>query len=860
MDYSRFTPNARSAVQKAHSIALSCSYVEVTPSIQMVGIIQESRDLVFFLLQQMEVDKVAFCQSVSDTLATIEQLQNCQPNNSDTLTQILQKSIQLASETGSSIAGVEHIFWAYAKVRNELSEVFRQYNITERQVIQAVRTYRNGNMENPSEAAETQGSPSSLSKYARNLNVLASNGIIEPSIGRDEEVRRVLQILSRKTKNNPILVGEPGTGKTAIVEGIAHRIVRGDVPQDMQGLKIFTLDLSLLIAGASMQGEFEDRLKSIIEEAKADKDIVLFIDEIHLLIGAGRTSGAMDAANIIKPELARGEIRVIGATTFEEYRKYIESDKAFARRLQKITVDEPDEEASIAILRGIKSRFESHHRIKILDESVVASVKLSIRYITDRFLPDKAIDLLDEAASKMRMERSSVPEALDDLTRTIRCKEIERQSVLQDGQHNSQQLATLDLEIAELREKENTLNAKWRNECQQFELIQTLQDELERYKINREQEESQNRFEQAALLQRRIDEVESRIDECIHEFSEENNPLLKMSLDENDIRKVVTNWTGIPVEELGEDEADQLLNLEANLQNSVIGQDEAIRSVANIVRRNRLGFGDSNKPIGSFLFLGTTGVGKTELAKALARYLFHSQDLIIRIDMSEYQQEHSVSRLFGAPPGYVGYDQGGQLTEAVRRKPYSVILLDEIEKAHPKVYETLLQVLDDGRMTDGQGHVVDFKNTIIIMTSNLGATFVAEHIVDDNFSGIKPVLVQQIMQLLKQRVSSEFVNRIDEILLFNPLTKDSIRKIAILQITRLKEKLSKNGINIVINDNAIDYIAESGFEPEMGARPIKRMIDKLVVDPLAECILSSNISRNRLIKIMYSEGKLLFQN
>ena len=860
MDYSRFTPNARSAIQKAHSIALSCSYVEVTPSIQMVGIIQEARDMIFFLLQQMEVDKVAFCQSVSDTLATIEQRQNCQPDNSDALTQILQKSIQLASESESSLAGVEHIFWAYAIVRNELSDVFRHYNMTERKVLQAVQTYRNGNMESPSETAETQGAPSSLSKYSRNLNALASDGIIEPSIGRDEEVRRVLQILSRKTKNNPILVGEPGTGKTAIVEGIAHRIVRGDVPQDMQGLKIFTLDLSLLIAGASMQGEFENRLKSIIEEAKSDKDIVLFIDEIHLLIGAGRTSGAMDAANIIKPELARGEIRVIGATTFEEYRKYIESDKAFARRLQKITVDEPDEEASIAILRGIKSRFESHHRIKILDEAVVASVKLSIRYITDRFLPDKAIDLLDEAASKMRMERSSVPEALDNLTRTIRCKEIEKQSVLQDGQSNSQLLETLDLEIAELREKENTLNAKWRNERQQFELIQTLQDELERYKINREQEESLNRFEQAALLQRRIDEVESRIDELIHDFSEENNPLLKMSLDENDIRKVITIWTGIPVEELGEDETDQLLNLETNLQSSVIGQNEAIHSVANIVRRNRMGFSNSNKPIGSFLFLGTTGVGKTELAKALAQYLFHSQDLIIRIDMSEYQQEHSVSRLFGAPPGYVGYDQGGQLTEAVRRQPYSVILLDEIEKAHSKVFETLLQVLDDGRMTDGQGHVVDFKNTIIIMTSNLGATFIAEHIGDDSFSETKPMLIQQIVQLLKQKVSSEFVNRIDEFLLFNPLTKDAIRKISILQLTRLKEKLSKNGINIIIEDDVINYIVECGFDPEMGARPIKRVIDKLIVDPLAENILSSRISKDKQIIISYLNNGLVFHN
>ena len=836
MDYSRFTPIARNAIQQAYSIAQSCSYVEVTPSIQMVAIIQEARDMVFFLLQQMEVDKVAFCQSVSDTLGTIEQRQNCQPEVSDGLNHILQKSIQLASETDSLLAGVEHIFWAFGKVRNDLSDVFRQYDMSESKIIQAVRTFRSGNLDSPSEAEELQSSPSSLSKYARNLNALASEGIIEPSIGRDDEVRRVLQILSRKTKNNPILVGEPGTGKTAIVEGIANRIVRGDVPQDMQGLKIYTLDLSLLIAGASMQGEFENRLKSIIEEAKSDKDIVLFIDEIHLLIGAGRTSGAMDAANIIKPELARGEIRVIGATTFEEYRKYIESDKAFARRLQKIVVDEPDEEESIAILRGIKSRFESHHRIKILDEAVVASVKLSIRYITDRFLPDKAIDLLDEAASRMRMERSSVPEALDDLTRTIRCKEIEKQAILQDGLSNNQLLASLDLEIAELREKENTLNAKWRNERQQFELIQTLQDELERYIINREQEENLNHYDQAAQLQRRIDEVESRIDELIHEFSEENNPLLKMSLDENDIRKVITNWTGIPVEELGEDEADQLLHLETNLQSSVIGQDEAIHSVANIVRRNRMGFSDSNKPIGSFLFLGTTGVGKTELAKALARYLFHSQDLIIRIDMSEYQQEHSVSRLFGAPPGYVGYDQGGQLTEAVRRKPYSVILLDEIEKA------------------------VDFKNTIIIMTSNLGAMSIVEHIGEGRFAEMKPVIIQQIIQLLKQRVSSEFVNRIDEILLFNPLSKEAIREIAILQLTRLRNKLSKNDINITIDDTAINYIVEIGFEPEMGARPIKRTIDKYIVDPLAQNLLSSIINKDSQITISYLGNSLRFRN
>ena len=860
MDYSKFTPKARSTISRAYSLAQSCSYVEVTPSILMVATIQESRDMVFFLLQQMEVDKVAFCQSVSEKLGEIAQQQNCRPEASDTLYDILQQSLLLSSETGAALTGVEHLFWAFAKVENELLDVFRQYDIREARIIEAVRVYRNGNIENQQSITEQQDNLRTLGKYARNLNTLAADGSIESSIGRDEEVRRILQILSRKTKNNPILVGEPGTGKTAIVEGLAHRIVRGDVPQDMQGLKIYSLDLSLLIAGASMQGEFEERLKSVIEEVKSDSNIVLFIDEIHLLIGAGRSSGAMDAANIIKPELARGEIKIIGATTFDEYRKYVESDKAFARRLQKIIVDEPDEESSIAIIRGIKSRFETHHRIKILDESVVSAVKLSIRYITDRFLPDKAIDILDEAASRMRMERASVPEELDDLTRTIRCKEIERQSIIQDGVTNPQAVESLNLEIAELREKENTLNAKWQNERQQFELLQSLQDKLESYKINREQEEHINHFEEAAILQRRIEDTKRQIDACLQEIAEDDNPLLRLSLNENDIRKVITAWTGIPVETLKEDEAQQLLLLESNLQRSVIGQDEAVHAVANIVRRNRIGFADANKPIGSFLFLGTTGVGKTDLAKMLATYLFHSPDMMIRIDMSEYQQEHSVSRLFGAPPGYVGYDQGGQLTEAVRRKPYSVILLDEIEKAHPKVFETLLQVLDEGRMTDGQGHLIDFKNTIVIMTSNLGAALIAENIGRVDFIEVIPTLKYQITQMMKQKISSEFVNSIDEIVLFNPLSVEVIKNIVYLQLTRLKEKLRKNGIDISFDDSVVDYLVQVGYEPEMGARPVKRAIDKFVVDPLTQSLLAGEVSRDTSINVILYANNLKFEN
>ncbi len=858
MDYSRFTPKARNCIQKAYSISQSCCYEEISPSVLMVSMIQEAKDIVFFLLQQIEVDKMAFCQSVSEKVGQQRQIEGANPGISRDLSKILNTAIRLATESNAALAGVEHIFWAFAKETSNLSEVYQLYGMGEDKIIQAVITFRNGHVASSNTEEAEVNEPSALSKYARNMNVLASTGVIEPTIGRDEEVRRVLQILSRKTKNNPILVGEPGTGKTAIVEGLAHRLIRGDVPQDMQGLKIYSLDLSLMIAGASMQGEFENRLKSVIEEVKADPSIVLFIDEIHLLIGAGRTSGAMDAANIIKPELARGEIRVIGATTFDEYKKYVESDKAFARRLQRIDINEPDEDSAIAIMRGIKSRYESHHRIKILDEAIVSSVKLSSRYITDRFLPDKAIDVIDEAASKMRMERSSVPEALDNLSRTIRCKEIEKQSILQDGNTDMQIIEDLEREIAELREKENTLNAKWLNERQQFEFIQTLQDELERYQINRENEEQLNHYEQAAILQRRIDQINQRIEECLDEMAENDNPLLKLSLNDEDIRKVITNWTGIPIEALGEDESYQLLHLEDKLRLSVIGQEDALYRVANIVRRSRMGLSDANKPLGSFMFLGTTGVGKTELAKALARHLFHSEDLMIRIDMSEYQQEYAVSRLFGAPPGYVGYDQGGQLTEAVRRKPYSVILLDEIEKAHPKVFETLLQVLDDGRMTDGQGHIVNFRNTIIIMTSNLGAPLIAEQVSSGRFDLVKDSIIQQITQMMKQRISSEFVNRIDEILLFNPLCKEDINRIFLLHLEKLRKRLIKNDIDLDIEECALNYLIEKSYDPEMGARPVKRAIDKYIVDGLAQSLLEQRIDGNKRVSVSLANNQLIF--
>lgn len=667
-----------------------------------------------------------------------------------------------------------------------------------------------------------------------------------------------MQIISRKTKNNPILVGEPGTGKTAIVEGLAHRIIRGDIPLELKGIKLYSLDLTALMAGASVQGEFETRLKGLIEEVTSDKDILLFIDEIHLLVGAGRTSGAMDAANILKPAMARGQIKVIGATTTDEFRKYIESDKAFARRFQTITVDEPDVDSAITILRGIKNRFEKFHRIKILDEAVVAAVNLSYRYINERFLPDKAIDLLDEAASRMRIARSSVPVELDDLSRMIRSKEMERESIRQDNQN--QDLSGLNLEIANLREQENVLNAKWQNERRRFEELQQLQELSASLSDKYESSERLGQYEEALRFRNQMSTINEEINNMLSDLEHEDSSLLKAYLDEDDIRQVVTLWTGIPVNRMSDDENEKLLHLEEELHASVKGQETAVHVVSNTIRRNRMGFGDANKPIGSFLFLGTTGVGKTELSKALADYLFNSRDMMIRIDMSEYQQEHSVARLFGAPPGYVGYDQGGQLTEAVRRKPYSVILLDEIEKAHRKVFETLLQVLDDGRMTDGQGHVVDFKNTIIIMTSNMGAEDMTNSIAQDGSLQNETELKQRIIGMLKQKTSPEFVNRIDEIVMFQPLSREIILEIVKLQIEQLIQRVKKNDIELRVSPRAMFLIAELGYEPTMGARPVKRCINDKVLNPLIQSLLTRQVTKERPISVDIENGEIKFVN
>lgn len=792
----------------------------------------EAPDMVQFLFQYLRIDRAQFCQLASNYMPEGAEQEPTQIPISMQLEQAFVKANAFAHETGANVVALEHVFYGLIKIHDSIQEIMNSLGVNEMMVREAVLKFREGNTSRTEDTTESEsGSTRNLRKYSTCLTDMANEGKLEPVIGRDEETRRILQILSRKTKNNPILIGAPGTGKTAVVEGLAQRLVRGDVPQELKGLKIYTLDLPSMLAGASAPGEFESRLKKVIKDVKSDPNIVLFIDEIHLLIGAGRYGGAMDAANILKPELARGEIKIIGATTLDEYTKFVESDKAFERRFQKIVLDAPDEESAITIMRGIKQRFETFHRIKILDEALVSSVRLSQRYITDRQLPDKAIDLLDEAASRMRIERSSVPVELDELSRLIRSKEMERESLRQDEQVHD--LRELDMEIENLREKENTLNAKWRNERALFEHVQQKRDELESLKTAYEAAESGGRYDEAVSVRDKMNVLQAEIAR-LSESSD--NSLLKNALDDEDIRQVVTAWTGIPVQKLKEDDSEKLLLLEETLQKSVIGQDEAVAAICNVIRRNKLGFGDVGRPIGSFFFMGTTGVGKTQLAKAIADYLFNSKEMMVRIDMSEYQQEFAVSRLFGAPPGYVGYDQGGQLTEAVRRKPYSVVLLDEIEKAHPKVFETLLQVLDDGRMTDGQGRTVDFKNTIIIMTSNIK------------------------IEELRSRLAPEFINRIDDIIHFNNLGMEQIREICRLQMNNQKEKLRSSGIMISFTDSAIDALCRLSYEPQYGARPVKRAVNDYIINGLTMKLLSREVTKEKEILIDADNEGFIFIN
>lgn len=852
IDYSKLSENSKSLLQRANSLGRESHFDEITTALILIAMVQQSKEMLRFVLDKLNVDYQQFCIRLSGYIQNANRFHNENPQFSEHCNQVIVKSIASYTEHHRGLVPPEAILLEMTSTNNEISALFNEFHITNRRLAEAIDTYSAGNRISSPEN-EQQASLTNLEKYAVNLRKLAEDGEIEPTIGRDDEIRRILQIVSRKTKNNPLLIGEPGTGKTAIIEGLAFRLNRGDVPEDMKHLLLYSLDVATLIAGASMQGEFESRLKSIVNELKNAPQVLLFIDEIHLLLGAGGGSGAMDAANILKPELARNGIKVIGATTFDEYNKFVESDQAFARRFQRIVIDEPSVESSISILRGIKSRFEAHHRIKILDEAIVASVCLSAKYVTDRFLPDKAIDVLDETASRMRIDRSSVPEELDSLSRTVRQKEIERESLLQDT-YSSSRIGELEQEISQLKEQENILNAKWVNERRQFDRLQSYQNNLIQLTENREQAEAIGRYDEAARYNRESERVEAEMNALMQEMTESDSPLLKLALDSNDIKETITRSTGIPVHSMDDDELMRLTSMHDFLADIVKGQDHAIQAVCNVIKRSRLGLGNENAPIGSFLFMGTTGVGKTELAKALAQFLFGSRDMLIRIDMSEYQQEHSVSRLFGAPPGYVGYDQGGQLTEAVRRKPYSVILLDEFEKAHSKICETLLQVLDDGHMTDGKGRTINFKNTVIIMTSNLGAELIGQQ----DYTPLHHVR-ESMIQLLKQRTSPEFVNRIDDIVIFNSLNDSVLKSIAVKIVRNAVQKLQSSGYDIHLSENVAGHIARN-LDTTMGARPIKRIVDHEIIDGIIDKILIGDLVKSSPIFVGVYNDELTFTN
>lgn len=880
-----FTEKSKKALLRSLRMAEECGYQYLEPQVLMAGIANEGRDMLSYMLQYLQVDRIEFCRKVSDTIVMADEMSQEPPQLSESTNSILEISRELSRQNRCELIPIEFIFFSMILVPSKVQEIFSSYEISEEHLADAVRHYRRDNDAAQNVESNNTDEHPNLKRYARNLCEDARNGLIHNAIGRDDEIRRIIHILSRQTKNNPILVGEPGTGKTAIVEGLAHRIIEGDVPRELSDIQLYSLDMASLIAGASHMGEFEERLKGVIDEvSNSDGKIIIFIDEIHLLIGEGRTSGAMDAANIMKPELARGRMKVIGATTFDEFKKYIEQDKAFERRFQKVSVEEPDEEAALAILRGIRVRLEEFHKIRIKDEAIRAAVKLSMRYIQDRFLPDKAIDLLDEASAKMKIARSSAPTELDSLRRKITTKEIECESLRRDDENNPE-IIRLQEEISNLKEEENSLHAKWQSERQLLDEIQNRRNEIARLNEDKQLAESQGVASSVVSLTMRIRTLEDEISHLLESLNDDSSEaILKPEMDELDVMSVITSWTGIPVSKLNEAESEKLAHIEDYLNQTVIGQDEAKSVVANAIRRNRMGFSDENKPIGSFLFLGTTGVGKTELCKALSEFLFDSRDALIRIDMSEYQQEHEVAKLFGAPPGYIGHEEGGQLTEAVRRKPYSVILFDEIEKAHPKVFETLLQVLDDGRMTDGKGRTINFKNTIIVMTSNLGhrviySTLQGQHQLSRPFVGYRTeqqfiegndngIVTNEkisrakvlILSELKSKVAPEFINRIDEIVMFLPLTKDDVKKIVLLQIASLKNKMESRGLIIEVEEDAIDFLVKVGYQPEYGARPIKRAINSYLIDDLSLSIINGNISKDKEIVVNANEDSLVFTN
>ena len=862
MNFNNFTIKSQEAVQQAVNLVQSRGQQAIEPEHLLAGVLKVGENVTNFIFQKLGINGQQIETVLDKQIASLPKVSGGEPYLSRDANEVLQKAVELSKSLGDEYVSLEAIILALLNVKSTVSTILKDAGVTDKELRAAISELRQGQNVTSQSSEDTY---QSLSKYAINLIEAARNGKLDPVIGRDEEIRRVLQILSRRTKNNPVLIGEPGTGKTAIVEGLAQRILRGDVPENLKNKQLFSLDMGALVAGAKYKGEFEERLKSVINEVtKSDGNIILFIDEIHTLVGAGKGEGAMDAANILKPALARGELRSIGATTLDEYQKYFEKDKALERRFQTVMVDEPDTASSISILRGLKERYENHHQVRIKDEAIIAAVELSNRYITDRFLPDKAIDLMDEAAAKLRMERDSLPEELDEIERRLKQLEIEREAIKREK--DEAKLAQLNKEIAELKEQETSYKAKWQSEKELVNKIQQNKKEIEQLKFEADKAEREGDYGKVAEIRYgKLQSLENEIKSIQEDLKKKqgDNAMIKEEVTAEDIADVVSRWTGIPVSKMLQSERDKLLHLEDELHKRVIGQDEAIEAVADAVRRSRAGLQDPKRPIGSFIFLGTTGVGKTELAKALAEYLFDDESLMTRIDMSEYQEKHTVSRLIGAPPGYVGYDEGGQLTEAVRRKPYSVVLFDEIEKAHPDVFNILLQVLDDGRLTDNKGRTVNFKNTIIIMTSNLGSSYIQsqfEKINDQNHDQVVEETKAEVMNMLKKTIRPEFLNRIDETIMFQPLNKNEIEQIVRLQINGIKKMLEENGVTLQMSDQAVDFIATAGYDPEFGARPVKRAIQRYLLNDLSKKLLSQEVDRTKPIIVERSSEGLIFRN
>ena len=862
MNFNNFTIKSQEAVQQAVNLVQSQGQQAIEPEHLLAGLLKVGENVTNFIFQKLGMNGRQIATVVEKQIASLPKVSGGEPYLSRDANEVLQKAVEVSKSLNDEYVSLEALLLALLQVKSTASTILKDAGMNEKELKAAIEELRQGQKVTSPSGEDTY---QSLSKYAINLIEAARSGKLDPVIGRDEEIRRVLQILSRRTKNNPILIGEPGTGKTAIGEGLAQRILRGDVPENLKNKQLYSLDMGALVAGAKYKGEFEERLKSVINEVtKSDGNIILFIDEIHTLVGAGKGEGAMDAANILKPALARGELRSIGATTLDEYQKYFEKDKALERRFQTVMVNEPDTLSSISILRGLKERYENHHQVRIKDEAIIAAVELSNRYITERFLPDKAIDLMDEAAAKLRMERDSLPEELDEIERRLKQLEIEREAIKREK--DEAKLSQLNKEIAELKEQETSYKAKWQSEKELVNKIQHNKQEIEQLKFEADKAEREGDYGKVAeirygKLQALENEIKAIQEDLKHKQGD--SALIKEEVTAEDIADVVSRWTGIPVSKMLQSEREKLLHLEDELHKRVIGQDEAIQAVADAVRRSRAGLQDPRRPIGSFIFLGTTGVGKTELAKALAEYLFDDDTMMTRIDMSEYQEKHTVSRLIGAPPGYVGYDEGGQLTEAVRRKPYSVVLFDEIEKAHPDVFNILLQVLDDGRLTDNKGRTVNFKNTIIIMTSNLGSAYIQsqfEKMTDSNREQLVEETKNEVMSMLKKTIRPEFLNRIDETIMFLPLNREQIEQIVRLQIEGIRRMLDGNGVTLQMTDQAVDFIATAGYDPEFGARPVKRAIQRYLLNDLSKKLLAQEVDRNRPIIVDSNGDGLVFRN